>query len=89
MVGMVIQIHTNEILKVIYQRIINFDMGWAGETYVFDSQFDNSPVHISKNFKIFHFYLCKILSMDVDTMRSKFKDLFNKLISKKRTENNS
>jgi hypothetical protein len=32
--GMVIQIHTNDILKVTYQRIINFDVGWAGETYV-------------------------------------------------------
>lgn len=27
--------------------------------------------------------------MDVDTMRSKFYDLFNKLISQKRTDNNS
>jgi len=27
--------------------------------------------------------------MDVDTMRSKFNDLFNKLISQKRTDNNS
>lgn len=27
--------------------------------------------------------------MDVDTMRSKFYDLFNKLVSQKRTDNNS
>jgi hypothetical protein len=45
--------------------------------------FDRLPVYVSFNFKIFNFFLDKILSEDIHTMSSKFNDKFNKLINKK------